>query len=694
MRAFDWSSSLLGPISNWPQVLKTSLSISLSSRFPLLIWWGPDLVMLYNDAYRQFLGIKHPQALGQRGRECWAEIWPIVGPMLERVLQTGEATWSEDLLLQLERNGYPEECYFTFSYSPLRDDAGEIRGVFTPVAETSEKVIGERRLRTLRDLAARCGEAQQVAQACRIAAETLAKNQYDVPFSLLYLLDEQPARARLAGSAGIAPGLDASPEYVLLGEDTAAWPFLEAARTSKPVLVERLSSRFRGLPTGAWDAPPDGALVLPITPPGRPISTGWLVAALSPRKRLDQEYRTFLDLVAGQVGAMAAEALAVEEERKSAETLRASEERYRLLFEACPAGYVRINREGRVDAWNPAAERIFGWTAAEAQAQSSIMFLVPKALWPLVERLLVTLPWGAPSSERTENGSATRLPVQRSDRLTTPFLFHPLAIGEPVTSVNENVTKDGRTITCDWFNIPLTDAAGNANGYLSLVQDITGRSQAEKALRESEAHAAVLDERNRMAREIHDTLAQAFTGILMQVGAAERLQAEEPGAALRHLQSIRETAREGLSEVRRSMLGLRPRALEAANLAAALERLVLQLDPGRTRGLQFHLRGTERTLPPDVADHFLRIGQEAVTNALRHADASTIRVELRFTAEDVRLRIADDGKGFSTGAPAPADGFGLTGIRERAGLLGAALSVTSRPTRGTCVELRWPAPKG
>jgi hypothetical protein len=143
MRSFDWNSHPLGPVSVWPQSLCTAVSICLESRFPILIWWGAELFMLYNDAYRTILGnTKHPKAMGQAGAECWPEIWDVIGPMLDGVLQKGQATWSEDQLLLLDRNGYVEECYFTFSYSPIRDESGEVGGIFTAVTETHRKNSG------------------------------------------------------------------------------------------------------------------------------------------------------------------------------------------------------------------------------------------------------------------------------------------------------------------------------------------------------------------------------------------------------------------------------------------------------------------------------------------------------------------------------------------------------------------------
>jgi hypothetical protein len=121
MRAFDWAESPFGPVVAWPQNLKIAVGICLSSRFPMVLWWGPDLRLIYNDAWRPSLGaLKHP-ALGKPGKEVWHEIWHIIGPMLEGVLKTGEATWSVDMLLPMDRYGYLEETYWTYSYSPIRD---------------------------------------------------------------------------------------------------------------------------------------------------------------------------------------------------------------------------------------------------------------------------------------------------------------------------------------------------------------------------------------------------------------------------------------------------------------------------------------------------------------------------------------------------------------------------------------------
>ena len=167
VQTLDWASTPLGPLAAWPQSLRSALSICLGSRFPIVIYWGPDLVVLYNDAYAEILGKKHPWALGRSCREVWSEIWDVIAPMLDRVLATGDATWSEDQLLFLERRGYPEECYFSFSFSPVRGANGGVDGIFTAVIENTRRVLGERRLRTLRDLGASLAEAKSAEEACR-----------------------------------------------------------------------------------------------------------------------------------------------------------------------------------------------------------------------------------------------------------------------------------------------------------------------------------------------------------------------------------------------------------------------------------------------------------------------------------------------------------------------------------------------
>ena len=327
MRAVDWSVTPLGPVVEWPQSLRTAVSICLASRFPMLIWWGPDLVMLYNDAYRPMLGaMKHPAAMGQRGAACWSEIWNIIGPMLTGVLTHGEATWSEDQLLLLDRNGYVEECYFTFSYSAIRDESGGIGGVFTAVTETTERVLGERRLRTLRALADASVTAETVDDACQQVMDALAQNPADVPFALLYLIEGEGASARLTGTTNIARGTPASPTLVMLDkptDDRLAWPLADVAHSSMPVEVADVRQRFGELLGGQWEILPNTALILPIPTATQEQLAGLIVFGINPRHALDAAYRDFCSLIAGQIATIIGNARANEEARRHAAALAA-----------------------------------------------------------------------------------------------------------------------------------------------------------------------------------------------------------------------------------------------------------------------------------------------------------------------------------------------------------------------------------
>jgi PAS domain S-box-containing protein len=306
IRAFDWSSSPLGPRSEWPASLRQAVSLCLLSRFQLAIYWGPQLVLLYNDAERDVLGAMHPRVLGRPAMEVLADIWDEVGPMLHAVLATGEATWSVDQAFRLNRRGFMEEAFFTYSYSPI-PDGDTIGGVLLVTSETTERVLAERRLRTLRELAAETAKARNTDEVCARAAGVLACNQSDIPFSLLFL-SEPDGRMRLCAASGSAS--DADP---------AQWPLREVARTQQAQRVEDVATRLPGCETAA----PRAALVLPIAQADKGCAAGGLVVGLSDFRPLDEACQSFLDLVARQIASAIAGARVREEERRRAEALAA-----------------------------------------------------------------------------------------------------------------------------------------------------------------------------------------------------------------------------------------------------------------------------------------------------------------------------------------------------------------------------------
>ncbi|MEU5262071.1 SpoIIE family protein phosphatase [Amycolatopsis sp. NPDC021455] len=309
MRDFDWTSSPLGEPRDWPASLTTAVRICLTSRFPMIVWWGPELRFLYNDAYLPLLGTKHP-ALDKPGAEVWAEIWHIIGPMLDSVMTSGEATWSEDLLLPMNRHGYWEETYWTYSYSPVHDDEGTVRAVFTAVYDTTERVIGERRLATLRELGAQAGVARTVGEACELVAGVLGQAGADVPYAAIHVRDGDGGLAL----AAVTPGGEGA-------GDPAAWPLAEVLADGVARTVA--DGAFGELPPGGWSTPPTEAMVLPLPGDAGDAATGVIVLAASAGRALDDSYRTFLGLVAQQTTALVNGAIAYQVQQQRAEELTA-----------------------------------------------------------------------------------------------------------------------------------------------------------------------------------------------------------------------------------------------------------------------------------------------------------------------------------------------------------------------------------
>jgi hypothetical protein len=248
MRAKDWSATPVGPVETWPQCLRTVVPIMLGSRFAMWMSWGRERTFFYNDAYRPTLGGKHPWALGSPASEVWAEIWPAIGPRIEIVERRGEATWDEGLLLFLERHGYPEETYHTFSYSPLHDDDGSIGGMLCVVSEETERIIGERRLRILREVATRIAATRTPAEVFKAIEDRLAAEPHDLPFALIYLQDGDGDRLRLVASSGLTPGHRVAP--AVMDEADAPWRIADLLARTAPLAIGELAIARDELPNG------------------------------------------------------------------------------------------------------------------------------------------------------------------------------------------------------------------------------------------------------------------------------------------------------------------------------------------------------------------------------------------------------------------------------------------------------------
>ncbi|MFQ1004330.1 SpoIIE family protein phosphatase [Modestobacter sp. SSW1-42] len=323
--AADWSQTPLGPVDSWSPTLLTAVSTCLNSRFPMLLMWGAELVMVYNDGYAPILGARHPEALGKQLGEVWTDVWSDIEPMIAEVF-AGRSTFVEDMPLTMTRHGFPEETYFTFAYSPVLEPGGRVAGLLDTVIDTTPRVLAARRMAVLQRLGSLPRSVHgSNEEACVAALEVLADARADCPFGLVYLEDGDRA-ARRTASYGLDPA-DPVPD------DALHAAVRQAMATGAVVPIGDLGARLPGVPgagpVGGGDV--ETAFALPLTAAGQDRPVGALVLGASPHLRVDAEYLTFLELAAGQVAAAVADAQAVLAERRRAAE-RAELDRSRAQF--------------------------------------------------------------------------------------------------------------------------------------------------------------------------------------------------------------------------------------------------------------------------------------------------------------------------------------------------------------------------
>jgi signal transduction histidine kinase/ActR/RegA family two-component response regulator len=323
--AYDWAATPLGPIDTWPQSLKAVVSLMLSSPQPMWLGWGEQATFLYNDAYINVLsGAKHPWALGRPVHEVWAEIWDVCGPLADRVFQHGEATLADDVRLFMRRDDFLEETFYSFSYSPVRDESGNVAGLFCANLDVTSKHLNARRLHTLSDMSTLTLQQKTVQGACASAIAVMAENPDDLPFALLYLADADTDAGAGAGAGeerGVARLVLATHAQIADAGSSAPSPFPIAEVIGDGIARLIALDAVEGLPAGLANQRISEALVLPLMAAGTRQAVGALVLGVSAARRLDSDYRSFLELVATQAGTAIQHARAAEDERLRADKL-------------------------------------------------------------------------------------------------------------------------------------------------------------------------------------------------------------------------------------------------------------------------------------------------------------------------------------------------------------------------------------
>ena len=325
MRELDWTATPLGPPERWPQSLRSIVRVVLTSKYAMWMSWGPELTFLYNDAYAAMtLGAKHPWALGKPSPVVWPEIWAEIGPRIERVIATGEATFDNALILFLERDGYREETYHTFSYSPLSDDDGTVRGHLCVVTEDTERILAERRISVLKELGVQLSSTNVAASLFRASERCLAVDSRDLPFTLVYEFDGK--NARLVSSTNLPAGGPGAPFVTSIASLESSWAVDLSKRAPVRVADAALPEDW-----GSWDAQIKRVFIAPIVEQRQETPTGVMIAGVNPFRRPDESYLTFVGLYVGQIAAGLANARAYEEAKQRAEAL-AELDRAKTLF--------------------------------------------------------------------------------------------------------------------------------------------------------------------------------------------------------------------------------------------------------------------------------------------------------------------------------------------------------------------------
>lgn len=651
MAEHDWAAGALGAPETWPDALKIPLRMLLTSRFEMWLGWGEDLNFFYNDAYIPTLGAKHPAMLGRPFREVWAEVYEDVAEQVARVRQ-GEATWNDALLLLLERRGYPEETYHSFSYSPLNGPQGSVDGMLCIVSEVTERVIGERRLNTLRRLSQELVGTSTPEAVCEAVARILGINRHDFPFSLLYV-GSGPERRMIACSDDAAELLD------------RAWP-LDAA-DGGPLTVD-LSAEC-ACPTGAWAIAPREALIVAITGADGETPVGHLVLGLNPHRRRDEDVADLARMLAGQVSGALANVAALAGERRRADRVWTHS---RDLLVATGA-------DGIFRSVSPAWTRILGHSIDQVVGHHIDEFVLP------------------------------------DDRTSTADALSRAASGTDLTSFeNRYKTARGEVRWISWHTAREDDLVyGYGRDITEQKHNVEALESAEEALRQSQKMEVVGQLTGGVAHDFNNLLMAiaANLDLLRRHVPEDEKTARLIDGAIKGANRGASLTQRLLAFARRQQLELVPTNLTALvrgvgelitkSVGAEVE-LVYELDEAIPHAL-LDANQIELALLNLVVN-----ARDALPEGGR-VRIATDRVEL---AEDgglpdgvyVRLSVSDDGVGmdeatlakatepfFSTKELGKGTGLGLSMIHGLAIQLNGTLRLDSKTGEGTRAELLLPA---
>jgi PAS domain S-box-containing protein len=673
-RSFDWVSTPLGPVDKWSDTLVTTVNLLLASRHPMFLWWGPDLIQFYNDGYRPSIRAdKHPSALGQRGLDCWPEIWPIIGPQIDAVMNQGQSSWNNNHLVPINRNGKPEEVFWTYGYSPVRDKDGSVQGTLVVCTETTEQVLSERRLRALLAITVDPSPEEQATDSDPLL--TLAQNVVrnledpaDLPFASLYLL----AKGEVLHAVSTVPEIPLSnPEN---------WPLAKSVRSHDPVFVPDLQRRFGDWILAPWPEPLTQAYVLPLKL-GKSSIQAVLVFGLSPRLPFDHGYQTFLRLVGARIAGL------VQSEVDRLEVAEAAK-RFSRLAEANPFGTVIGDLSGKLRYVNPAFLRTLGYSEADVKAG--------KVRWDVL-----TPPEYAEADARAvrqirERG---RCDVYEKAYIARNGRRMPILIGAAAIDSTGGDPEIAAFVTDLTPLKAAQEALRKANEELekkvaertaALEGEITDRERAENSLRELTGRLLRTqdEERRHMARELHDHAGQTLVALGLNLSAMLGRLKDQDKPVVNLVTQSQALSDELSKEIRTLSYLLHPPLLDEVGLVSALRWFVEGFSKRSGIEVELELPEDSERLPRPLELVIFRVVQESLTNVHRHSGSATAKIRLTQSPQAVDFEIIDQGKGISAerqrALAAAQIGIGVRGMEERVSQFGGTLKIQSSPT-GTSI---------
>lgn len=658
IREYNWQDTALGDPVHWPPCLKTAVGIMLDSAGPTYIAATEHFIQLYNDAYIPILGkLKHPEALGNTTPETWNEIWDFVGPLFKEVIASCKPLSMENQLLPMLRNGYLEECYFSFTHSPLVDEAGKVIAVFVTVWETTREFVSNRRSNAIRALVQRLSGSDTLDDIYRAFERTVADFPEDLPFGMLYQLQPDQQVLKLVAAQGVEYETEISPAYLDPAQD-GFYAGLINLHAPQGITHPVNSALIRSRHLAEHRAKPDKMEIVPLCYRQFNRADAYLFLGVNPMRPYDEDQKDFLESI-------------------------------------------RLHTE---NAFRRISKYQLEWVEREHQFHM-ILSALPCLVWignRANECVFVNQTWLTfrGRSFEQERGTGWMAGIHPDDLAMLRRSRKTLRRHASVTLEYRLLHADGKYRWVLNEIIPRYGTDKKFLGYIGTCVDITERKLIEQEVVASQKEMRMLydrlqsareEERRALSREVHDQLGQILSAAKIDIKLLEDdFRRADPHLSrkevLSELSSASGTIEKSIQVVRRLATELRPPELEGQGLPAAIAWHARDFERRTKIACHLDLPGQMVLLSDAAAIALFRIFQEATTNILRHAKATEVSIMLRYRGNQALLRVLDNGVGISRARIHSMRSLGLTGMRERAAIAGGRLVVGPAWTKGTLVS--------